>query len=197
MTLPETAHTSSPRKIHSPKNAATVRRVAVSPEARMLSTLPHIDYADAFMLTTGAVEQRTGEQWARAVLEDAPVLLRRQLLSGWFALGLKLDPARSDRVVLGWELRHSGPDFALLGAGSRLGMPAELLFWPERDTLLLATFVQHRNPAVRAMWAGIAPTHRQIVPRLLARGAHGSESASSASRSMPVRDRATARNRLA
>ena len=71
-------------------------------------------------------------------------------------------------AILGWEIRRSTRDFVLLGADSRIGMPAELLFKREGDGLLFATFVQHGNPAARTVWAGIEPIHGPTVRRLLA-----------------------------
>ncbi|MEZ0291202.1 MAG: hypothetical protein ACAH82_01610, partial [Solirubrobacteraceae bacterium] len=53
-------------------------------------------------------------------------------------------------------------------AGSRIGMPGELLLKREGDALLFATFVQHGNPAARAVWAGVEPVHVPTVRRLLA-----------------------------
>ena len=82
-----------------------VCQVAVPPAARTLSTLAHIDYEDAFLVEIGPAQDRTGEQWARAILEDAPIIMRRALRWSWFALGLQLGSTRSDRHVLGWELR--------------------------------------------------------------------------------------------
>jgi hypothetical protein len=105
------------------------------------------------------------------MLEGAPRSMRKTLRFGWFALGLKLDSTPSDRSVLGWEVRRSTPDHALLAAGSRLGTPAELLFKPQPDSLLFATFVQLQNPIVRAIWAGVGPKHREVVPYLLERAA--------------------------
>jgi hypothetical protein len=148
-----------------------VRQVTVPAAARARSTLSRIDYEDAFLVETGLACGWTGERWARASLEGLPLLARRELSWGWLALGLKHSWRRSDRFVLGWEVRRSGPEFALLGADSRLGMPAELLFEPRCDGLLFATFVQHGNPMVRAMWAAIAPVHVQVVPRVLGRAA--------------------------
>ena len=140
-----------------------VRQVAVPPAARALSTLSRVDYEDACIVETGPAHDRTGEQWARAFLEDAPIIVRGALLSGWSVLGLKLGSPRSDRFVLGWEVRRSTPEFALLDAGSRLGLPAELLLKPQEQTLLFATFVQQDNRIARAVWAGVAPMHRPVV----------------------------------
>jgi hypothetical protein len=61
---------------------------------------PHIDDEDAFLVEIGPAHDRTSEQRARAILEDAPILVRHALRWGWF--------------VLGWEVRRSTPDVALL-----------------------------------------------------------------------------------
>ncbi len=152
-----------------PFTAGRVRQVAVPRAARALSTLSHADYEDAFLVETGPAQDRTGEQWARAMLEDAPMVIRSALRSGWFALGLELGSPRSDRFVLGWEVRRSTPDFALLGVSSRLGLRAELLFKRQEHALLFATFVQQENRVGRAVWAGVAPVHRPVVRYLLER----------------------------
>ena len=94
-------------------------------------------------------------------------MLRR----GWFTLGLKLGSTRSNRHVLGWEVRRSTDDLALLGVASRIGMPAQLLFRRQGQTLFFATFVQHGNLIARAMWAGVEPMHRPVVRRVLERAA--------------------------
>ena len=139
--------------------------------ARALTTLPRADYEDAFLVDTRAAGEQSGEEWARATLEGAPEAVRRSLRRGWMALGLKLDRRGPDRSVLGWELRRSTAEFALLAADSRIGMPAELIFKPQGDTLLFVTFVQQRNPIARAIWALVAPRHRRVVPYLLGRAA--------------------------
>jgi hypothetical protein len=144
-----------------------VRQVTLPPAARALSTLSHVDYEDAFLVETGPAQVRTGEQWARAILEDAPMSTRNALSKGWSALGLRLGSTQSDRFVLGWEVRRSAPDLALLGASGRLGLSGELLFERQQHTLLFATFVQLENRIARAVWAGIAPRHRQVVRDLL------------------------------
>jgi hypothetical protein len=150
----------------------TVRRVDVPSDIRNLSTLPTIDYADAFLVDTSAHGDWTPERWAIAVLEEAPLETRSQLLAGWSALGLK--GAETDRSVLGWDVRRSSADALLLGRDSRIGMPGELLFARRPDGLLFATFVHHRTAATRAMWAAVQRTHVRTVKSLLARAASGS-----------------------
>jgi len=123
----------------------TVRQVTPPPTARALSTLSRVDYEDAFLAGTGPAQDRTGEQWARAILEDAPMSTRNVLSRGWSAIGLRLGSTQSDRFVLGWEVQRSTPDVALLGASGRLGLSGELLFECQQHTLLFATFVQLEN----------------------------------------------------
>jgi hypothetical protein len=144
-----------------------VRQVAVSSAVRALSTLSHIDYADAFLVDTGQARDRTAVKWARAILEDAPSPLPANLLMGWKMIGLKLGEAERGRAVLGWEMRTSTPEFVLLGAESHIGMPGQLLFKREGNGLLFATFVQHDNHLARAVWAGVQRKHLRIVGNLL------------------------------
>jgi hypothetical protein len=143
---------------------SAVRQVAVPAAVRALSTLERVDYADTFRVELADVRSRTAEDWARAVLEDAPLAVRGQLLSGWSSLGLKVGRGS----VLGWHVRSSTPDILLLGAGSWIGMPGELLFKRERSGLLFATFVRHGNPAARALWGRVERVHVATVRRLLA-----------------------------
>jgi hypothetical protein len=144
-----------------------VRQIVVPPGARALSTLARIDYQDAFLVNIDPVAYQTAEQWARAILEDAPFDVRVALISGWSALGLKLDRSRSGRSVLGWHVRKSTPDFVLLGADSRIGMPGELLVKREPEALLFATFVQHDNLIARGVWAAVEATHVRTVRDVL------------------------------
>jgi hypothetical protein len=144
-----------------------VRQGALPPDARALSTLSRVDYSDAFFVRTGSVQERTAEQWARVILEDAPMAVRKSLLSGWLTIGLKLDRSRSGHSVLGWEVRGSAADFVLLSADSRVGMPAQLLVARRPGELLFATFVQLGNLIARTMWAAIEPAHVRIVHDIL------------------------------
>jgi hypothetical protein len=138
------------------------------PEARTLCTLARVDYHDAFLVDLDGEPERTAEEWARAILEEAPAATRSALQSGWSALGLKLDLKGSGHSVLGWPVRESTRDVLLLGAETRLGMPAELLLMRKPGALVFCTFVQHDNPAARAVWAGVEPVHVPVVRRLLA-----------------------------
>jgi hypothetical protein len=151
----------------SPLTPGEVHRVAVPPATRVLSTLPRIDYEDAFLLETGRAQDQSAEQWIRVILEDAPARTRRALRRGWFGLGLGLGSTRDDRLVLGWEVRRSTPDFALLGASSRLGFEARVFLKRQRQSLLLGTLLRFKNPLARTVWAVLAPTHRRYEQHLL------------------------------
>ena len=143
-----------------------VTQIPLPADIRALSTLDRIGYTDAFRIDLGRELDRSGEQWARAMVADAPLLV-----CGWAGLGLRLGPPWSSRRVLGWQIRRVRPGSFLLGARSWLGMPAELLFQPEPRGVLFATFVQQDSALARALWARVAPTHQQVVGSLLTHAA--------------------------
>jgi hypothetical protein len=143
-----------------------VHAVALSPCAR-LTTLDHVDYTDGFRLETGLAQERTAEDWARALLEEAPAATRAKLRRGWFVLGVRLGSTEDDRLVLGWTVRWSSPDNVLLAARSLLGFEAEVLVRRERTAVVVATLMQLKNPVARAVWAAFAPQHRRVLRHLL------------------------------
>jgi hypothetical protein len=150
-------------------SGSTVHAIELPEFARRVSTLSRIDYADCFVLDAGPDVKLTGEQWAREMLDGAPERLRSSLRRGWSALGLRLGSVRSPEHVLGWAVRQSNDEYALLGATSRIGMPAELLFIGRPDGLLFATLVGHHNHLARAVWNGITPLHERVVRGALER----------------------------
>jgi hypothetical protein len=143
-----------------------VRQVEVPPSARALSTLPCIDYCDAFLFDEGAPHDERPDWLIREILEGAPLAVRTQLLTGWSTIGLKVDRG-AEGSVLGWQIRASTPDHVLLGAESRIGMPGELLLKKESGALLFATFVAQRNMLARAVWAVTEPVHVRVVRDIL------------------------------
>jgi hypothetical protein len=134
---------------------------------RALSQLPRIDYADAFRLSTRRAAERTGEGWARAMLEDAPATTRQALRDGWRALGLRLGDVEDPARVLGWPVRESTPDHAVLATHSRLGLRAELVFRREPGALHFSTLITLRDLPARLVWAGVTRKHRRVVRHLL------------------------------
>jgi hypothetical protein len=157
----------SGRRPDSARAPALVREIALPPDALALSTLAHVDYTDAFLLETDEVGERTGEEWGRAILEDAPAKTRTMLRRGWFALGLRLGATDDERLILGWRLLRSAPDHALLAARSLIGIEAEVLVKREGEGLLAATLIKFGNPITRGFWTGFSFQHRRVLRHLL------------------------------
>ncbi len=151
------------------------KKIPLPHTARALCSLPRIDYEDCFIVETDRVCDLSAEEWARRILEGAPANFRISAPGAWFALGLKHGLPWSSETILGWRVVRSGPDFTLLGAESRTGMPAELLVKRERGAVLFATLIQHESPFMRRVWRLVERPHQRIVPRLLARGVNGLE----------------------
>ncbi|MDX6699325.1 MAG: hypothetical protein QOE65_2722 [Solirubrobacteraceae bacterium] len=152
-----------------PATGGRVEQVPMPPEARALATLDRIDYTDAFRAESAHADALTGEEWARAFLEGAPARLRRDLVWGWRAIGLRLGSTGDPDRVLGWEIRRRGPDHALLAARSWLGVSAEVLAKRDEGEVLVASFVRWHHPLGRLLCAAIAPHHRRVVAHLLGR----------------------------
>lgn len=145
--------------------AVEVEQVAVAAQLRELTELRRVDYQDAFLVDP-AEPERSPENWARAVIGDAPTGLRRALLTGWDSLGLRLGAGVGPQV-LGWRLRRADEEAAVLAADSPLGIAAELVFRPLPGALLFATFVTLEGDEARAAWEEIETVHPSMVRRLL------------------------------
>jgi hypothetical protein len=153
----------------------SVNAIPLPVDARTLSTLSRIDYEDAFLVDAGV--QRSAEEWVRAMLDDAALIVRARLVAGWLALGLNLRGPWSAGRVLGWQVQHSDADFVLLAADSWLGLRGQLLFRSEPHGLLFATFIQQNNPLVRSLWVKITQRHQRVVYSLLVHAARREASA--------------------
>ncbi|TDC04815.1 DUF2867 domain-containing protein [Nonomuraea longispora] len=126
------------------------------------------DYEDAFEVTIS--ETRSPEQWARAVLQDAPPPVRWFLLLGWRAfLGLRLRrPLSSAHHILGWHVAAFDSATIRLGLSSPL-MNAHLLFRVSDDALTLTTDIAYLRRTGWMVWVLVAPVHRRMIPYLLMR----------------------------
>src|SRR3954462_12473993 len=144
-----------------------VEQIPIPPAVRAQSALARVDYTDAFRLAGEQATARSAEGWARTMIEGAPAAMRHSLRRGWWALGLRLGSTEGPQRVLGWRIRRSDPDHAVLAAESRLGMRAELLFDRAPDGVLFATVINLRNPVARAVWAVTPPRHQRVVRHLL------------------------------
>ena len=152
-----------------------VTQVPLPPEVRALSTLPRLDYTDSFVAGTSRAQELTAEEWARRMLENAPVPFLLAAPVTWFSLGLKHGPPWSRENVLGWPVRRREPDLLLLGADGRLGASAELLLQRRADSIFFATLLRIDSPAMKRVWSAMEGPHRRIVAKLLRRGVGGAE----------------------
>lgn len=143
-----------------------VRRIEVPGEARSLSTLARVDYADAFVADVD-VHSASAASWGETALSAAPPGSRATLIAGWSALGLQL--GRGPDTMLGWRVQEDTPDLLLLDARSRVrpGFSAQLLLRRRDDDLLFCTFVMFHSAAARLLWRAVEPIHVRVVPELL------------------------------
>lgn len=146
-----------------------VRQIDLPPASEAHCTLSRVDYTDAFMVDTSGGRSVSAEQWARMILEDAPLRFQRTAPWAWRALGLERGPLSSATSILSWPIKSRSDDVVLLSARGRLGMSAELLVEHRPDGLLFSTMIELRNRAVRLEWAAITATHQRIVQDLLLR----------------------------
>ncbi len=141
----------------------------------------HYDYTDSFG-ASAASDDRTPEQWARAVFEDAPRLVRWFLLTGFrYGLGLRLAPRRSPEHVLGWAIIGRERDSLTLESRSWF-LTSRLVFRTEVSRVTQSTFVRYDKRIAAVIWPPVSILHRQIVPRLLRHAAARSTTAGSAAR---------------
>ncbi|MFG2628469.1 DUF2867 domain-containing protein [Streptomyces sp. NPDC048473] len=161
-----------------------VPRVAAAAEEELAAGA---GYASAFELPVADARSRTPEQWARAVFEDAPVLLRGFLVLGWsLVLRIRLGPRPSPGHVLGWTVSDSAADSDTgrdagtgtdEGPGSNtttLAAPSPLITTRNvavvnASTVVWVTFVRFDRRIARPVWAMIAPIHHLAIPYLLRR----------------------------
>lgn len=148
-----------------PPRFGHAHRVDVADGVRAANTLADPDYASAFQVST--IDDRSPEQWARRIFEDAPRLLRWFIVVGWkVALGLQLGPRASPDHVLGWKITTATPDGITLEVRSRLVTAAKVL-QVESGRVTATTFVQYERWPGRIIWAVIAPVHHRTEPLLL------------------------------
>jgi hypothetical protein len=130
------------------------------------STYNH-DYADSFEAEIATGDDRSPEQWARAVFEGAPRPVRWFLVAGFrFGLGLRFGPRPSPEHVLGWAIVDRRPDSITLQAQSWF-LTSRLVFQADGSHLTQSTFVRYDRPIAAVIWAPVSIIHRQVVPRIL------------------------------
>lgn len=147
------------------ENVSTAVGPRNMPEAiRCLSPMGRHDYADLFTLTTAGADNRSAQQWARALFEDAAGL-QGQLL--WrVLLGLRLKSRRATGHVAGWRIAGRGDGWVRLAADSWF-MTAHLIVRVGADHVSLATLIRYDRPVAEWIWVPMSKKHRQVAPGLL------------------------------
>ncbi len=129
---------------------------------RVLSSLPGVDYADLFTLTTDT--EATPEQWARAMFGDIPSLPELLIWRG--LLGLRLCWGRSPVTVAGWQIGERGGDWIRLEAASAF-LACNLVVQTAEGRVSLATLLHYDRRLGRSLWPPLSAIHRWMVPGLL------------------------------
>ncbi len=125
------------------------------------------DYDDSFAAPHAAADERTPEQWARAVFEQAPRPVRWFLLIGFrYGLGLKFGPWSSPEHVLGWAIIDRSPDSVTIESRSWF-LTSRLVFRAETTRVTQSTYVRYDRRIAAIIWPPVSVLHRQIVPRIL------------------------------
>jgi hypothetical protein len=140
-------------------------------EIRAIGSLPESDYARAFELPIEPTSTRTPEDWARAVFEGAPPMLRRFIRTGWrFPLRFHLARPGVPGHILGCQIIRNGRTALVLEQRSPL-MTAHNIVLVERTRIVWTTLVRYRRPIARPLWSVSAAIHHCTLPHLLTRAA--------------------------
>lgn len=129
---------------------------------RALSSLPDIDYADQFTLSTDV--DATPEQWARAMFGDVPSVAELLIWRG--LLGLRLSRGRSPATVAGWQIGERGEDWIRLEAASWF-LTGNLLVQTADGRVSLGTFLHYDRRLGHGVWPPLSAIHRRLAPGLL------------------------------
>lgn len=132
-----------------------------------LAALDPVDYHEAFAFETDSV--RRPENWARLILENAPLVKRAVMLSAWTGLGVRLAALGSDGQVLGWRIRHSGPEAVVLGMQAAIGITARIVIQVDHQRVVHAMLIRYDRSIARPVWRMVAPRHRRFIGALLDR----------------------------
>jgi hypothetical protein len=138
---------------------------AVPEDVRALTTLPDADHVDLFTIATPAATEHSAEEWARAILERAPVS-RRNARPFWRMLGLRLGPPHSPDHVQGWRIAARGENWIRLETASWC-MTAQAVCLVEPGQVSLSLSVRHDRPPAAHVWARVVGPHQRAVPVML------------------------------
>jgi len=144
-----------------------VRTIPVPAGVAEIAGLGRIDYDEAFTFETGTV--LLPEEWARLILEGAPLSKRLQMIGAWTALGIRLALPGTTGQVLGWRIRHSDADAVVLGVHAAVGLTARVVIQVERQRVTHTMVVRYDRALGRRVWSRMAPGHHRFVRALLNR----------------------------
>jgi hypothetical protein len=156
------------------QSGAPVRSVLVSsvvgvdevPGAvRSIVTLADPDYVDLFTVSTPIAEDRSAEEWARAVLEQSAVARHNARLL-WRLMGLRLGPPNSAHHVQGWKISGRGANWLRAETGSWY-MTAQAICLVEQGQVSISLSLRHDHPVARLVWAVVSGPHQRAVPVML------------------------------
>jgi hypothetical protein len=138
---------------------------AVPEAVRSLTTLTQPDYVDLFTITTPSAMDWSAEEWARAILEEAPVA-RHNARRLWRLLGLRLGPPSSPHHVQGWSVAGRGDDWVRAETAS-LYMTAQAVCLVEVGRVSISLALRYDRPVARLVWALVSGPHQRAVPVML------------------------------
>jgi hypothetical protein len=145
--------------------STAVGEQAVPEVVRSLTTLTQPDYVDLFTITTPRAMDWSAEEWARAILEQAPVA-RHNARRLWRLLGLRLGPPNSPHHVQGWSIAGQGNDW-IRAETSSWYMTAQAVCHVEVDRVSISLALRYDQPVARLVWAVVSGPHQRAVPVML------------------------------
>jgi hypothetical protein len=137
----------------------------VPEDVRSLITLAEPDHVDLFTIETPSAEDHSAEEWARAILEQAPVS-RRNARALWRLIGLRLGPPGSPDHVQGWTIAARGDNWLRLETASWY-LTAQAVCLVEPGQVSISLSLRYDRPPAALVWAGIAGPHQRAVPVML------------------------------
>lgn len=136
------------------------------PEAvRSLTTLAEPDYVDLFTVATPMATDRSAEEWARAVLEQAPVS-RRNARVLWRLMGLRLGRPHTPDHVQGWKIAARGDNWLRVETSSWY-LTAQAVCLVEPGQVSISLSLCYDRPVGALVWALVSGPHQRGVPVML------------------------------
>jgi hypothetical protein len=137
----------------------------VPESVRGLTTLPEPDYVDLFTAEVPMAVDASAEEWARAILERAPVS-HRNARRFWRTMGLRLGPPHSPDHVQGWAIAARGDNWIRLETASWY-LTAQAVCLVEDGRVSLSLSIRNDRRVAALVWALVSGPHQRAVPVML------------------------------